>query len=1781
MGLEHRPYVGSWQLGQQQLVQHTPDALVYVNGDTAVPGCPKCNGRIDLQEFVTEISVDAGTDAGSSTANFTLSVPVHHHDAFARDAQFIMRPGLEIHIYMRGYFPTKGLYSSLAEPVKRFKAGADTKTTKTPLTSDDASSEAPWVTSTENLYDYRKLIGRGVTPTEQETRNLKKVTRSLTTLHRYMEQLGYTGVWIKSSDGLVRKHHVKGSLHYSGKAVDYVVNYVDDAGNQREVDRNIVWASVEKLQQSGHLPKGGQGAYLKRGQTPNSHPRWSGHLHFDVRGRNSRWVWQQDGGENTSYSVKRAWLRALRENIKGLPDPEVVTYQGVFKKGAGGSSTSISVGVDPSSAEEPSGDTQEDEILGVVTAPSTLEQMGLDGFGVENQLAYPYYQVFHGVVTQASHSWSAGVNTVSIQCASMLHFWQYHTISTNASVFGARPKEGKLRTSMVGHNFTGMHPYQILYTLHHDMVGAAGGVSWALSQKTNQRARSEVDGESLFKLNIKYWQQRFDVEEIKLRLHGASGELFNTAQAAFLSQTSGSALTRLLRHRFTDITSRKNRPKGILEQAISLGLFRDRKLEALNLSRKSRGTTRNNTRFEINLPEMQAFVTNVSNWGQVNLFESSYESKLDIAKKVCEVTGFEFYQDVDGDFVFKPPFYNMDTSASRVYRIEDIDIINISFSEKEPEVTYITGKNAHFKNFGGSGVENEWGVKGQYIDYRLVAQFGWRPADFETSYLNDRKALFFAAVNRLDILNAPINSASVTIPLRPEMRPGYPVFIPYLDCFYYCNSFSHSYSNGGQCTTSLQLIAKRAKFYAPGKVHGGVSGIKAIDLSNTSLPERPLGIVDAQGRPRLAGFPNVVMALDPKHLNSMFFVVGSEMERIDDVNVLRNLLERGREFKLIKKAAGSDVWVMTLPASSSGTGGQATKDVYFWLQDPTNPKSAKPDVEGATVVDLVAAAGEYTQRRKEWASGTGVSGKRRTALEKEVVGLKEKISNATASIQKLNESLFDQDAKTRAEIRLKIERLDQLVNGFNKNNSSYFYQSGPKKGHLKKEGRKLLGSAGAKDAVVRRKILEGGWEGLLQEKQSQLEKNAAAFDKALSRTTKNGVAYLLTLIRAVGEQFLAENPNYRNLNSTINLLDMLSDKKASFSSGTQPGSYRYYSASHPEAVQQGQNSISYEETIDGKREINTKDASFLDPQWQGTTVQGFKKNPRAPWPGAKVPEAELGEIEVKRGIRVLTSNPNAPNGEVLPTSEIHELMFTVQSTTLVRSKKAKTTVGTVADLGPDVEGAIQSRFTLSSAAMGSGRDLVNTTTEDLYLPVWQRMYATVRRAVAASRTYFKASKNSKKIVPEFPEMEFPTVFLTADSGGDFVPVTTQYGDFFLKDNPDGITPWSNDGAEKTTLNDAAGRAGEQVAADFYKALNDARSIWAVDLALARFSPKTLNDGMAKFSGFLASAWGVNVGGRKVRRSVSRKGRLKRVKSFSPVFPVSDSKGYEVIGSYRYGRGVSIEPNNVWNSMARMDPLSLLDRKTVEDVLNAFVRGKRVQVDTVDSEGNPIVVTTNKGKPNAGAGEQALEKEVLRQLRRNLTDAQIIDLFQLDTADPNVLDFSLSNWFADKGRDGIHKLPAINAALSLANLNQYRSKQVCACKAAEADVLLDVLGNEDFVSFVKPGNAVPEGFRANEADDPTRWQVMMTGRASASWVQSQKALRGQVLDKKGSTITQAFSDFNKTLNDDGARARAQAQQALDSRVNLIGQQANAVGESTTNIDVGSLVDPTVTINGEGQ
>lgn len=682
MGIENRPYVGTWKLNNRKVVRHTPDALVYINGDLAVPGCPTCGHKIDIQQYVTQVSVDPSTE-GPATASISLHVPRHAGDTLFRDGNFLIRPALEVHVYMRGYFPTKGLLS------------------------------------------------------------------------------------------------------------------------------------------------------------------------------------------------------------------------------------------------------------GITTA-----QTG--GVNVQDAVVYPYYMVFHGVITEVNHEYSGGEHTAAISCADMLHFWQYQRMATSGSAFGARPTNSKVKMSLVGHTMTGMSPYAIIYQLYRDVQGSAGGVEFALGNKTNAAANSTVVGESLFSLSILYWQKRFSQTMMSLRMFGADGSLYNAVQAAFLASLSSKDPETLAKKYAgknaqsyeKDPLVRASRAAGFNPYSVGLG---------------ASGTSGKEGQLGVNVAQLQAFASDISQWGNVNLWESTYVTKLEVANNVKAACGFEFYQDVDGDLVFKPPFYNLDTSSSRVYRIEDIDIISLSTTEREPEATVVKATGGHFQNMKGFGLENnEWGTRAEFVDYRAVAQFGWRQQTFETTYHTNPQAMFFACVARYDIFNIGVKSATCTIPIRPELRPGYPVYIPSLDCYYYLHSFNHSLSFGGQCTTTLNLVGKRSKFYAPGvpPLSGQKATIDNIKLNDMHRPPLPLEVVGNDDVPRLQGFPNVVMCIDPEQVNPLQFATGVAVEDLDTEDEIKNLISQVRNSRL-----------SPLQQSESGATGGATSEKSLAEDGPFKIQLG-PDtyLELPTVAELLKQA---------------------------------------------------------------------------------------------------------------------------------------------------------------------------------------------------------------------------------------------------------------------------------------------------------------------------------------------------------------------------------------------------------------------------------------------------------------------------------------------------------------------------------------------------------------------------------------------------------------------------------------------------------------------------------------------------------------------------------------------------------------------------------------------------------------------------------------------------------
>jgi hypothetical protein len=491
---------------------------------------------------------------------------------------------------------------------------------------------------------------------------------------------------------------------------------------------------------------------------------------------------------------------------------------------------------------------------------------------------YPYYQVFRGVVTEATHEFSGGFYSCSMTCSSILHFWQYLYLSTNGSVFGEVPEGSGTVVDLSGHRFTGMSPYGIIYTLMRVGFGAAFGQNWTISQSTNIAAIDESSGSSLFKHAALWWEKRWSESSTRLRMYGMDGSLFNAMEQAYLgifdtAQTNAASFLTS----FDIATPADNDWDSDASRRATARAFGYRGTETTAAILDSEGG-------KMDAMKMQAYTLDLGRLGQVNFFEGEYMSKIEIANAVKEIVGYEFYQDVDGDIVFKPPFYNLDTSSDEVYCIRDRDLISISESEREPEATYVKGSGSLMQNFTGV-LDGAFGTKeAKFADWRLIAQFGWRETSFESHYYSGSKQMFIGAIMRLDVANAEMRSAQITIPMRPELRPGYPVWVEHLDCFFYAKSLSHSFAPGSACQTTITGIAKRAKWLPPGLPDrsDGSGSQKLPTLDNVRLdapgeyPPMPLYVFpedidgadpEASGPPRVMGYPNVVMALDPNKIN--------------------------------------------------------------------------------------------------------------------------------------------------------------------------------------------------------------------------------------------------------------------------------------------------------------------------------------------------------------------------------------------------------------------------------------------------------------------------------------------------------------------------------------------------------------------------------------------------------------------------------------------------------------------------------------------------------------------------------------------------------------------------------------------------------------------------------------------------------------------------------------------------------------------------------------------------
>jgi len=420
-----------------------------------------------------------------------------------------------------------------------------------------------------------------------------------------------------------------------------------------------------------------------------------------------------------------------------------------------------------------------------------------------------YYPIFWGLTTEISDQYSGGEHTVSINCSDILKWWELCKMNINPSFTG-----GQFNGLTFGNIFHGMNPYDVIWTLAQQSFGDVVVGTGSLTSFFKENSQKKTFQASLADI-MQYWNERFTRIRSNLMMYGTEG-----------AAVRGDYLYARYRAWRAGLNS-KNKTTDF-KQPFASAVVRG----------ANGGAQGSQMVFDPTDSSVVAFRSQMMSAGEINFWQSEYQTKLELASSAKEAIGYEFFMDVTGDIVFKPPFYNLDVLSNKpVSWIQDIDIIDWDFSESEAEVVTQLSIQGNFTGAADWGFGEEATPFTSVTDYHLLRKYGWRSQTFNSEFMSNPVFMFYMGLDLMDRYNARRHRGTVNIPLRPELRLGFPVYIAPKDQFWYIQGISHNIQFGSRAQTTLTLSARRQKFIAP----QGIGSIRLTEYSGQEIPEAPTG----------------------------------------------------------------------------------------------------------------------------------------------------------------------------------------------------------------------------------------------------------------------------------------------------------------------------------------------------------------------------------------------------------------------------------------------------------------------------------------------------------------------------------------------------------------------------------------------------------------------------------------------------------------------------------------------------------------------------------------------------------------------------------------------------------------------------------------------------------------------------------------------------------------------------------------------------------------------------
>lgn len=446
-------------------------------------------------------------------------------------------------------------------------------------------------------------------------------------------------------------------------------------------------------------------------------------------------------------------------------------------------------------------------------------QVYAKGYYMSSQGDTVYHRVFKGMVSHVGYNDNGKTLEISIQCYGSLHMLELMQINLNPAVNTTMHTATQLTTweTILGdHN-----PYRVITDAFTYGLQSDGFQLDSLFQTSPGEAHN-MFSDSVQRGYIAKWQ----------------AILFNMAKDVHVYGSVHKDNPRVKASQIEKQTSKVSQVKG-KPDLDTLGASLTRFAPVSEAEDVAHNT------YYSKIATYHPFMTVTS----LNLTNNNIVNRLELIRRMVNMIGFEGYQDIDGKIIVKPPLYNLDvinlgartkqtsTKANatalqsansqtnpltQIYPESNPFVVQLSeiLTEQETEDqaairrtrTVVCGA----LNPTGIQIDLQTAIKftAEYIDVSKLQKFGLRE---EQAYmipwlsLGDKESLFATAIMDTVRANRSYRTYTFTIPVRPEIKLGFPVFIPHKDMYAYVKSVSISYSIGGTATMTVTCDSVRRR----------------------------------------------------------------------------------------------------------------------------------------------------------------------------------------------------------------------------------------------------------------------------------------------------------------------------------------------------------------------------------------------------------------------------------------------------------------------------------------------------------------------------------------------------------------------------------------------------------------------------------------------------------------------------------------------------------------------------------------------------------------------------------------------------------------------------------------------------------------------------------------------------------------------------------------------------------------------------------------------------------